>query len=66
MDDPYCLGEYGGPVLPYTALGGFLEEGESLSENPNYFNSTALIFTFTLENHVEDADNILAEAWEKS
>ena len=62
----YCLGSYGGPVLPYTALGGFLEEGESLSDDPNYYNSTALIITFTLQNYVNKTETEPAEAWEKA
>lgn len=64
--DPYCLGSYGGPVLPYTALGGFLESAEqSLSDNPNYYNSTALIITMTLENYVDKDMLKPALAWEE-
>ncbi|XP_018008348.1 NPC intracellular cholesterol transporter 1 [Hyalella azteca] len=67
VDNIYCLGSYGGPVLPYTALGGFLEEGDSgsLSENPDYFNSTALIIIITLQNYVDKSQLGPALAWEQ-
>ena len=31
----------------------------------NYQNATALIVTFTVNNHVDDADNTLAKIWEQ-
>ncbi|XP_015905178.1 NPC intracellular cholesterol transporter 1 [Parasteatoda tepidariorum] len=52
-----CLGEYGGPVFPYVALGGV---GDG-----NYANASALILTFMVRNHVDNADNAPAIAWEQ-
>ncbi|XP_063873774.1 NPC intracellular cholesterol transporter 1-like isoform X1 [Scylla paramamosain] len=63
--DPYCLGSYGGPVLPYTALGGYLKEGEVLSLEPRYTESTALIITILISNHLEKDLLGPAMAWEK-
>ncbi|XP_076457250.1 NPC intracellular cholesterol transporter 1-like [Babylonia areolata] len=52
-----CLGTYGGPVFPWTALGGY--------DGDNYHNATALVITFVVNNHRKEADNAKAEAWEK-
>lgn len=52
-----CLGEYGGPVFPYVALGGVGDE--------NYANATALIITFMVQNHLNEEDNLDAIEWEK-
>ena len=66
MVDEYCLGTYGGPVIPYTALGGYLEDDAiSLSDNPNYYNSTALVITITLVNYLDKDELEPALAWEK-
>ncbi|KAF2364310.1 Niemann-Pick C type protein, partial [Trinorchestia longiramus] len=67
VDGIDCLGSYGGPVLPYTALGGFLDDDDSgsLSDNPDYFNSTALIIIITLQNYVDQSLLGPALAWEK-
>lgn len=66
IEGTYCLGSYGGPVIPYTALGGFLKDDEtSLSDNPDYFNSTALIITMTLQNYADKSLLGPALAWEK-
>lgn len=48
-----CLSDYGGPVLPSVALGGFLKEGEQLSRNARYNEATALILTFLVNNKNE-------------
>ncbi|CAL4059784.1 unnamed protein product, partial [Meganyctiphanes norvegica] len=61
----YCLGTYGGPVLPYTALGGFLPEGESLAVNPRYEESTALVIVIPLANYADPENLKPALAWEK-
>lgn len=55
-------------MIPYTALGGFLGEQDdtSLSDNPNYFNSTALIITITLQNYKDKSLLGPALAWEKA
>lgn len=52
-----CLGEYGGPVFPYVALGG-------VGDN-NYANASALIITLMVQNHRSDEDNRYAVEWEK-
>lgn len=52
-----CLGDYGGPIFPYVALGGVQDEV--------YENATALIITIMLNNHISDEDNKDAAAWEK-
>lgn len=52
-----CLGEYGGPVFPYVALGGVGDE--------NYPNATALILTFMVQNNVDPEENADAIAWER-
>ncbi|KAG0727530.1 NPC intracellular cholesterol transporter 1 [Chionoecetes opilio] len=63
--DQVCLGSYGGPVLPYTALGGYLKEGEVLTLEPRYTESTALIITILISNHLEKDLLGPAMAWEK-
>lgn len=65
VDGDYCLGSYGGPVLPYTALGGYLQEGEVLALEPEYTESTALIITILISNHVDKDKLGPALAWEK-
>ncbi|XP_076362116.1 NPC intracellular cholesterol transporter 1-like isoform X2 [Tachypleus tridentatus] len=52
-----CLGDFGGPVYPYVALGGF--------EGQDYSNSTALTITIMVNNHKTDSGNRDAMAWEK-
>lgn len=52
-----CLGTYGGPVFPFTSVGGM--------DGINYKNATALVITFVVSNHNNDADNDKAKAWEK-
>ena len=32
----------------------------------NYQNATTLIITYTVNNHLEESDNRMAEAWEKA
>ncbi|CAL1295283.1 unnamed protein product [Larinioides sclopetarius] len=51
-----CLGEYGGPVFPYVALGGVGDE--------NYSNASALILTFMVRNYVNSKQVADAVAWE--
>ena len=58
-----CLGDYGGSVMPFVALGGY----PSPSANKHqYGNATALLITFIINNHKEEALNERAEAWEKA
>ncbi|XP_013397957.1 Niemann-Pick C1 protein isoform X2 [Lingula anatina] len=52
-----CLAEFGGPVLPWVALGGF--------EGDNYEDATALVVTFIVNNHVKDSDQKNATLWEQ-
>lgn len=54
--DSSCFGEFGGPVFPFVALGGF--------ENGNYQTSTALLITILVNNHLKSSDNCDAMAWE--
>ncbi|KAK8738118.1 hypothetical protein OTU49_004053 [Cherax quadricarinatus] len=61
----YCMGSYGGPVFPYTALGGFLKAGEVISENPMYTESTALVITILINNYLDTEKLAPALAWEK-
>lgn len=65
VDVDYCLGSYGGPVLPYTALGGYLKEGEVLALEPQYTESTALIITILISNYLDKDELGPALAWEK-
>ncbi|EDV22560.1 uncharacterized protein TRIADDRAFT_28666, partial [Trichoplax adhaerens] len=52
-----CIGTNGAPINPDTALGGF--------KGKHYVNASALVLTFIVQNHVNDADNAKARAWEK-
>ncbi|XP_063588187.1 NPC intracellular cholesterol transporter 1-like [Penaeus indicus] len=60
-----CLGSYGGPVFPYTALGGFLKEDDLISDSPSYWESTALVITIVLANHNDKSLLGPALAWEE-
>ncbi|XP_055940825.1 NPC intracellular cholesterol transporter 1-like isoform X2 [Argiope bruennichi] len=51
-----CLGEYGGPIFPYVALGGVGDE--------NYSNASSLILTFMVRNYVDSKQVANAVAWE--
>ncbi|KAL4217752.1 NPC intracellular cholesterol transporter 1 [Mactra antiquata] len=51
-----CLGAYGGPAYPWVVLGGY--------DGLNYQNATAFVITFVVNNHLVEADNKKAEAWE--
>ncbi|XP_042237076.1 NPC intracellular cholesterol transporter 1-like [Homarus americanus] len=61
----YCLGTYGGPVFPYTSLGGFLNDGDQISSNPRYTESTALVITILINNYPDKEQLGPALAWEK-
>jgi len=56
-----CLGDYGGTVMPFVALGGY--PISSLSK-PEYGNATAILLTFIINNNKNPEDNKKAEAWE--
>eukprot|EP00794_Sanderia_malayensis_P012125 gene12125-13377_t len=53
-----CMGQFGGPVNPDTALGGF--------EPGKYRSAKSIILTFVVKNHDDEAKNKDAEAWEKA
>ncbi|KHJ43473.1 putative niemann-Pick C1 protein [Trichuris suis] len=52
-----CLSEYGGPVFPYIALGGF--------NGTDYLSSTALVITYMVENYDNPQKNLAAMDWEE-
>ncbi|KAF6030906.1 NPC1 [Bugula neritina] len=54
-----CLAEFGGPVSPWVALGGY--------SGNNYLQATAHVLTFTVNNYHNPDDPQLAKAkaWEK-
>ncbi|XP_034244049.1 NPC intracellular cholesterol transporter 1 isoform X2 [Thrips palmi] len=52
--NPYnleCFAQYGGPVDPAIALGGFLKGNEAITDPKQYQNATAAIITILLSNH---------------
>ena len=53
-----CLAEYGGPVDPNIALGGF--------NGTAYENATTLIITFVVNNYQDKSKLNKAMAWEKA
>lgn len=55
-----CFASYGGPSLPNVALGGFAEPTVE-----GYLQSTSLIITLVINNHVDALQNREALAWEK-
>ncbi|KAF5295230.1 hypothetical protein FQR65_LT10514 [Abscondita terminalis] len=66
--NPYnfdCLAPYGGPVDPAIAVGGFLNEGEYLSEHPDYTKSRAIILTFLVNNYHNKTNLGPAMEWER-
>ncbi|XP_038222649.1 NPC intracellular cholesterol transporter 1 [Zerene cesonia] len=64
--NPYqCLAEWGGPVLPGVALGGFLAPGEPLGKASRFHRASALILTLLVDNR-HDRDKLKpALQWEK-
>lgn len=64
--NPDCLANYGGPIDPAIALGGFLQEGESLTASPEYRKANAVILTFLVNNHHNKSLLEPAKAWEKT
>ncbi|XP_058807080.1 NPC intracellular cholesterol transporter 1 isoform X2 [Phymastichus coffea] len=66
--NPYsttCLAQYGGPVEPAIAMGGFIKPGENL-RNVNYEKATAIILTILVNNHHNKSMLVPAMEWEKS
>uniref|UniRef100_A0A8C2ETB8 NPC1 like intracellular cholesterol transporter 1 n=1 Tax=Cyprinus carpio TaxID=7962 RepID=A0A8C2ETB8_CYPCA len=53
-----CMADYGGPVFPFLAVGGY--------ENEEYTTAEALILTFSLNNYARtDVKFKVAEEWER-
>lgn len=63
-----CMASWGGPVQPYTALGGFLDERSDRGslEGYHYRNSSALVITLLVNNQQNRVLREKAEAWEHS
>lgn len=57
-----CLGEFGGTIMPYVALGGYPQ----VKNTPQYGNATALVITYIINNHKDPRLTLPAMAWEKS
>jgi Niemann-Pick C1 protein len=53
-----CMGTFGGPVMPWVALGGYNAD--------NYENASALVITLPLNNFKDAYYTDAAEAWEKA
>jgi len=53
-----CLGAFGGPVNPSTALAGFTGNA--------YNNATTMIITFVVNNYQDESKKAEVMAWEKS
>ncbi|XP_076845060.1 NPC1-like intracellular cholesterol transporter 1 [Brachyhypopomus gauderio] len=52
-----CMADYGGPVFPFLAVGGY--------ENEDYTNAEAFILTFSLNNYPRDHPKFrVVEQWE--
>lgn len=60
------MGSYGGPVDPAIATGGFLEPGQTLSDNPKYYKAKALILTFLVNNYHNKTKVGPAMEWERT
>lgn len=61
-----CLGEYGGPILPFTALGGFLNGSQILGENPPYKDASTLVISLVVNNFYDKEKVEKAKAWEEA
>lgn len=62
--DPECLAPFGGNIDPAIALGGFLEDGQSLTESANYNNANVVILTFLVNNYHKKVRLEPAKKWE--
>ena len=63
--NPECLAPYGGPIDSAIALGGFLDEGETLDGKPDYMKANTVILTFIANNYHNKTNLIPALEWEK-
>lgn len=59
------MANYGGPVDPAIAVGGFLKQGEQLSKTSPYENAQAVILTFLVNNYYNKTKLRPALEWEK-
>ncbi|XP_065898211.1 NPC intracellular cholesterol transporter 1-like isoform X1 [Dysidea avara] len=57
-----CMAEYGGPVDPSVALGGY----DMVNGSAQYDMARAIIITFVINNHNEKEKNKPAEKWEEA
>ena len=57
-----CLGTFGGTVMPFVGLGGY----PTINSLPQYGNASALVITYVINNHKDEALNVKAEAWEQA
>ncbi|XP_075679215.1 NPC intracellular cholesterol transporter 1-like [Dermatophagoides pteronyssinus] len=55
--DISCLAPYGGPIFPHIALADY--------DGHDYYKAKALVFTLTLNNAIDDKNNVNALKWEK-
>lgn len=62
--DPFCLGQFGGPIDPAVAFGGFLTDGQSLTDKTSYPLADVVILTFLVNNHHEKQRVEPAKQWE--
>ncbi|XP_015594576.1 NPC intracellular cholesterol transporter 1 isoform X2 [Cephus cinctus] len=62
---PRCRAQYGGPILPDVAVGGFLTPGQTYN-HPPYEEATAIILTFLVNNYHNKTKLQPAMEWEKT
>ena len=65
MYTPLCLAEYGGPVDPSIALGGFSQPNSTLSRKSTYMQAKSLVLTIILDNHLNKDELNATLRWEK-
>ena len=63
--NPECIAMYGGPVDSAIALGGFLDDGETLDGKPSYQKANTVILTFLVNNYHNKTKLVPALEWEK-
>lgn len=63
--NPICLAEYGGPVDPAIAFGGFGDSEQGISSKISYTSSKSLVLTLVLNNHLEKERLEPVLKWEK-
>lgn len=64
-DPDNCLANWGGPIDPAIALGGFLDPGQTLATEPHYEKATAVILTFLVNNYHNKSLLSPAMEWER-